>query len=469
MSLHKKLNLYKITCITAVFFSFSLKARPIISQIHQDFMAFLPGFHSSDILRSIHLWDKLPLSATPTVIPWGGSSWPWYLGSVAFRYNEGLPFFVDSFKASWALRKSFYKFKNKHPRNYKTLEDLKQLSPAEKYDLLFDDSQRTFSHAVFSRSFYFNASGERNGGEIVRWAGLCDGLAAASMQYCRPKKTVIATSLSGKKIPFLPSDIKALASLLWQTGDVLAPSTYLGKNCPSYPETNFYKQRQDRRQGKKNTCYDLNAADFFFLLTHRTGLQKKSFALEIYPDYKKSNHALRKYSLSFFNPKTKEVFEKKEDLQKALVLYKEVRAQDFWQEFRATGTHFLLGVSVTLELSDYESYASRKQTDALEDDKRKTVSYSFDLEIDARGIVLGGEWQSTTPPDFIWADPFGKINSGFDHLLKIKTFSLERPLPYSFKKPATQAALKKSSTFLGMPRPSPLSLIVEELFKVSCD
>src|SRR5687768_11813943 len=51
-------------------------------------------------------------------------------------------------------------------------------------------------------------------------------------------------------------------------------------------------------------------------------------------------------------------------------------------------------------------------TDGEEDDEISEVTYRYDLELDASGRIIGGEWHTMYHPDFLWvplknADVYG--------------------------------------------------------------
>ncbi|MGZ3694442.1 MAG: hypothetical protein ACXWQO_09675, partial [Bdellovibrionota bacterium] len=86
------------------------------------------------------------------------------------------------------------------------------LSPAEKYDLLTGIAGNGLTEQM--TDFLASSLGDKK--EFPSWWGLCEGSAPASMVYREPVKVIKMTSKAyGLEIPFHPSDVKALATLLW--------------------------------------------------------------------------------------------------------------------------------------------------------------------------------------------------------------------------------------------------------------
>jgi hypothetical protein len=64
----------------------------------------------------------------------------------------------------------------------------------------------------------------------------------------------------------------------------------------------------------------------------------------------------------------------------------------------------LLGVRTLVSYRHYHWPEDRRsyETDSVADDRVREVEYEYELEIDASGKVVGGEWRSSEQPDFLW-------------------------------------------------------------------
>ena len=135
--------------------------------------------------------------------PWSDTVWPIAKGIVAWRFED--PAFPSSY--DW-----------KENADYVTSHScsVDQLSPAEKYDLLVGDTTQSLTHAMLKTGqTYYEESGS-----VASWMGICHGWSPASYMVPRPAKAVEFLAADGRtKIRFVPSDIKALTSLLWANGN----------------------------------------------------------------------------------------------------------------------------------------------------------------------------------------------------------------------------------------------------------
>ena len=52
-----------------------------------------------------------------------------------------------------------------------------------------------------------------------------------------------------------------------------------------------------------------------------------------------------------------------------------------------------------------ETLPSRAETDSAKNDALKSARYFYDLELNADGEIIGGEWYHNNHPDFLWTPP----------------------------------------------------------------
>ena len=93
--------------------------------------------------------------------------------------------------------------------------------------------------------------------------------------------------------------------------------------------------------------------------------------------------------------------------------------------------------------------AHLNSVDSIDYDKILEKEYLYDLELDYRNNILGGESLSENLPDFIWAP-------------NDKTYPLSNP--EKLKKPTLPAELTEMAK-LASKDGQPLSIIVEQLFE----
>ncbi len=343
---------------------------------------------------------------------WSGSYWPQYQGSLAVRYLDPIirPL-VEVETVQWkAIKEAF----DQNPSYSYANTDV--LSPAEKYDLLVGDPEMTLTKYAWDL-------GKKNGGEssgkVPTWRGICDGWSSASQMMPRPKKDVVVSDPNGKSIRFFPEDIKALGSLLYaraQTNPI-----FLGKRC---------------RSPIAALCGDTNPATLHLALVNRVGSMKKSFIADVSPGSQVWNYPVKSYETSYYN-----VFsdEESKDFTTAMESFdkkKKFRKRDS----RHPDTAFIVGVKMVVNFADMRLPYNT-------DDKTMTHIYTYDLELNSRYEIVGGEAAGKLP-DFIWAPNDGVYPLSF----------VERTGSVSDLVAKSQESAKNGQ---------PLSSVVRQLFEAS--
>lgn len=299
---------------------------------------------------------------------WSGSYWPQFQGSLAVRYNDPLmkPLVEQDYKVQWKAYKAVF---DVNPAYSYANTDV--LSPAEKYDLLVGDPEMSLTK-------YSWELGQKNGGEtsgkVPTWRGICDGWSSASQMMPRPVKDVVLTDPNGKSIRFFPEDIKALGSLLYARAQV-AP-VFIGKRCISPIAA---------------LCGDTNPAVFHLSLVNRVGALGKSFIADVSPGREVWNYPVKSYEIKYYNvfsdadaptfEAAMESFDKKKKFRK--------------KESRHADTAYIVGVQLVVNFADMRMPWTTE-------DKIMSHTYYYDLELNSRLEIVGGEAAGKLP-DFIWA------------------------------------------------------------------
>ncbi len=315
--------------------------------------------------------------------PWSDDYWPLYNGGPAARYNE------ENYPSSTDWKENF-EYISQHPFfaifEAAVPEAIDNLSPAEKYDLLIDKKSGTLTKALWSEGgHYYKAYGK-----VETWMGYCHGWAAASYMMKRPKHLVEVPAFDGKtKIRFYPDDIKSLQSLLWANSQ--PPTLYIGGRC------NEKEPTVDEDGRPTNTsCRDNNPASWHLTVVNRVGLHKRSFVLDATYDYQVWNQPVVRYSYTYFNPQTM----KAAPLDAAVLPVAQFSGDKF-KKYRSRDTHSIVGVAMQITYG-VERRPRHSPTDGPENDMTHTALYTYDLELDSRGNIVGGEWYNVPHPDFMW-------------------------------------------------------------------
>ncbi len=76
-------------------------------------------------------------------------------------------------------------------------------------------------------------------------------------------------------------------------------------------------------------------------------------------------------------------------------------ANDKFKAYRSRDAVAVVGVALDLTYL-FETKPTAAATDSPSADRAKTVRYLYDLELNAEGKILKGEWRTVAHPDFLW-------------------------------------------------------------------
>ncbi len=279
--------------------------------------------------------NQLPLHAATALTPWSETFWPMNKGSINYRWNspDHDGFYYIPFSKSQILKMS--------------LEELKMLSPAEKYDLYMGNYDYPLYNEVRS---YGNP-------RAAYWYGICDGWSIAAIQYSEPAPVILANP-DGVLVPFGSSDVKGLLSFAAavhfkvRTGQV-------GMKC--------------RGVDLVSPCSDINPGAMHVVLANQLGLLKKAFVVERDPGKEIWNQPAYAYDFQILGS------EESEDGDHGLRVHGTFRYTD------------------ELENSSWDPVVG---TPNFKSDK---IEMDYILDLDARNNIIGGEWiNGSDHPDFLW-------------------------------------------------------------------
>ncbi|MES2854772.1 MAG: hypothetical protein V4692_02860 [Bdellovibrionota bacterium] len=361
--------------------------------------------------------------------PWSDSFWPMTRGLIARRWSD--PGFPNS--KLWIDNYNYY------VANPSPMMPVDQLSASEKYDLLMGDSAMTLTEKMWGAG---KSHQEGPAGKVPSWAGLCDGWSPASIMTPNPKRSVTLTAADGNRITFNPSDIKAIASLAWAKSRPTIRQ--VGKRC-----TAIHPAEDQHGRVLDPLCFDVNPATWHIGVVHQIGVEKRGFVFDATYDQQVWNYPIYSYTYTYFNPQTLRTSK--------TMAGSAVRASDFtidkFKPYRSSESNYIVGVAMDL------SYAIPTQPSAnpVRASKFHTVKYVYDLELDASGNIVGGEWYSNFHPDFIWnlvpdSRPISTGERGNE-----LSWDGESPLPEEIR-----AAASKSSNYS-----QPVSAVLETMIRLA--
>lgn len=319
--------------------------------------------------------SKLP---TP---PYSDSYWPTYKGIAGIRYAD--PDFPNS--KVWLDNFSYIQARPALDiMNMSSVSEMDKLSPAEKYDIAMGDSNFNLTNFVWNK-------GKKNAnasGVVPTWMGYCHGWsAAAQMMQEYPQKSVTIKSPTGAEVVFHPQDARALTAMLWANAS--PPTRYAGNRCniPNPPKNEVGRVIDP-------SCYDVSPSTWHISMVNQLGIHHRSFSIDSTVDDEVWNYPVASYEYKYFNPQN---FEQSNRVEAALLPIEKFSIDKF-PEFRNPKSKFVIGVIMNITYANAIS-ASRKP---LDEPSLKTLRLIYDLELDDKLNIVGGEWYLNSHPDFIW-------------------------------------------------------------------
>ncbi|WP_200329711.1 hypothetical protein [Thiocystis violacea] len=375
-------------------------------------------------------------SARLPVSPWSDDYWAIYLGVLGCRYADpGFPASSD-----W---KANYDYVAAHPPGAVLAsgdaDAIDRLSPAEKYDVLVGDASFTLTRQMWSegRTYYDRY------GEVESWMGICHGWAPAAYMLPRPTAPVAVAAADGRTLRFYPSDIKALASLLW--ANVRTGTRFIGGRC------NDQDPATDPQTGRvtSNDCFDTNPGSWHLAVVNQIGASQRSLVLDATFDYQVWNQPMLAYEYRYFNPQEMRYASSLEAAQVAMADF----TSDGFSAYRSGAAASVVGIAMDVSYI-VETRPSHADTDSSASDGVNRVRYFYDIEQDALGGIIGGEWYSNAHPDFLWTPPEGEraVTAGDTQVAGI--WRPGAPLPAAWQQAGRRAAAVNKA---------PLAAIVEQL------
>lgn len=290
--------------------------------------------------------DKLPIKGelASKGLAWPGYYWANNKGGIAQRWSSKNP---RNFK---------YTSPSLYEAQAMSAEQINELSPAEKYDLFMGE----YSYPTVEASWSYTRRG------ASPWYGICHGVAPASLNHTEPK-TVTVTNSDGIKITFYASDVKAL--LAYYYGKVSDTDVVqVGKRC-------FIGSRVPVAR-RTSGCTDVNPGSMHIIMTNKLGLSKSGYIADMDRYRQVWNHAAVAYD------------------------YSVVGSSAPTKNSASTATN-----RVKIEANvKYSASIDPALTPVIATDlaKYETRKYSYYLELNSRGQIVGGEWISSDRPDFMW-------------------------------------------------------------------
>ena len=375
--------------------------------------------------------------------PWSDDYWAFYLGSLGKRYADpGFPASSD-----WKMN---YDYIQNHPASrilaQGDMDAINRLSPAEKYDILVGDSEYSLTRKMWDQGKQYY----RRNGHVEPWMGLCHGWAPAAYMLPRPTGTATVLAADGRTyLTFYPSDIKALATLLW--AKVKYHSRFIGGRC------NDRNPVKDPQSGRilSQICFDTNPGTWHLAVVNQIGVSRRSMIMDATYDYQVWNQPILSYSYRYFNPKNMYYGRSLSEVSVAPGAF----SNDKFAQFRSNNTDSIVGIEMRVSYI-VETVPTHSQVDSPAHDQVKTVKYLYDLELDFAGNIIGDEWYQNAHPDFLWTPVQGEriVTTAERHIPLNGRWQSGQVLERQWQRNASMAAEYEQA---------PLSAIAEQLIAFS--
>ncbi|MCB0394735.1 MAG: hypothetical protein KDD25_09255, partial [Bdellovibrionales bacterium] len=183
------------------------------------------------------------------------------------------------------------------------------------------------------------------------------------------------------------------------------------------------------------------------------GKEKKSLVLDATYDYEVWNQPLLSYSYTYFNPQTLDAAPS----AKEATVTRDEFTNDKFKKYRAPDAKKFVGIAMEIRYVA-EVQPSQEDIDAPTRDAITRVRYLYDLELDADGIIIGGEWYSNKHPDFLWKPSRrARALSSADYYILSESWESGSPVPQHWRKLALNVSKNGQ----------PIGKIVEALIQMS--
>jgi hypothetical protein len=332
-------------------------------------------------------------------MPWSDTWWPSQRGGIANRWQEG-----EAFPYFWP---GTYKEEMRRVMSLSP-EEMRLLSPAEKYDIAVGDYTFSMTREVIGSTTP----------SAPIWWGICEGWTGAALNHPEPDAVTIINP-DGIRVEFGSSDVKGLMALFY-AWEGLKKSTQLGFRCGGGPGEEGTGGGGGTEGGDGSSvwwqrmnygdCYDVHPAAFHIVLLNQIGFLNEGFAADVDGGvYGEVQGEI--WNQPIFAYKTKVLEEM--DCRNGC----DYTAPDTVKQYR---------VETLLTFAD-DDRPIWKPTHGTPDFFQETRAYEYWLEVDKNGNIVGGSWVSAARPDFLWVVPKSEFTGAFAGLKQIYKSATQKP------------------------------------------
>ncbi len=213
------------------------------------------------------------------------------------------------------------------------------------------------------------------------WFGLCHAWVPASMLEERPERAVTHNGVT-----FEVGDMEALLIAAYNR----APADMIGGRCNLGNDDDNKVERDEQGRATATECRDTNPGSFHVIMSNYLGIMNRPYAEDRTYDYQVWNQPVVAFEVTKME---------KIDVAKA----NELLTVDGDEYIYNPDAESLYEVHAS---TTYITESSASTTPADASRYERTDTYTYILEIDAEGKIIGGEWfgrSQASLPDFLWS------------------------------------------------------------------
>lgn len=342
------------------------------------------GSHPANFTRiagmtPITRFDSLPMSGklADDRLGWSETYWPSNKGGIAYRWNSPDP---QPFK---------YHLNTKEELMKMSQDELGRLSPAELYDIANND----YNYSLTRKALSLYSTSD------MWWEGICHGWSQAAINYPEPAPVVV-TNAAGIRVPFGSSDVKGLLAMHEAYNYKGETFAFAGRRCKvngkvvgeaddrdpvanrAYPPTEL---------AESPDCKDVNAGAFHVIMANMYGLLGKGFVADIDRFNDIWNQPVYGYTASVVGEDAVTPAHQAAGIAKRLHVKLTMKYGEELQFFRPE-----------LAAQGKQNFVSKLPVTGTVHQEFRTRDYEYFVELNSAGNVVGGEWITSTRPDFMW-------------------------------------------------------------------
>ena len=342
------------------------------------------GSHPANFTRIAGITPILKFSSLPLTgkladdrLGWSETYWPSNKGGIAYRWNHPDP---QPFK---------YHLNTKDELMKMSQEEISRLSPAELYDISNDD----YNYSLTRKALNLYTTND------MWWEGICHGWSQAAINYPEPAPVVL-TNQAGIKVPFGSSDVKGLLAMHEAYNYRGQTFAFAGRRCKVNGKVVGEADDRDPianrayppvELAESADCKDVNAGAYHVIISNMLGLLGKGFVADIDRFNDIWNQPIAGYSASIVGE------EPVTAAHTAMGVTKRIRIK-----LKMKYGEELQFYTPQLAAQGKKNFVSKLPVTMTEHQEFRYREYEYFVELNSAGNVVGGEWITSTRPDFMW-------------------------------------------------------------------